>query len=73
MIKVLKENPVSRAQIKCSNCKSLLEYGNDDLNLMPEYVNNNDVYTTEYHNYGFYCPVCGCKVFASWIHKEEQQ
>lgn len=64
MIKVIEEKQVPRAEITCSNCGSLLEYGNADL------------YKREDYNYIAYkhylvCPVCGCDVNATWIIKSE--
>ena len=72
MIKVLEEKEVPRAQERCSNCGSLLQYGNADLH--EDYHRDSTNYTALYgagHNYYFNCPVCGCKVNASWIIKKE--
>ena len=66
MIKVLEEKEVPRAQVECDNCHSLLEYGNADL------IKERD---STYHymsTYKLLCPVCGCKVNASWIRKKEE-
>ena len=64
MIKVLEEKQVPRAEITCSNCGSLLEYGNADL-----YKRVGSTYIT-YKHY-FVCPVCGCDVNATWIIRSE--
>ena len=73
MIKVLEEKEVPRAQVWCNNCGSLLEYGNADLSR--DYERERDQ-TPMYANmcawYYFICPVCGCKVSASWIVKREE-
>ena len=76
MIKVLEEKSVPREVIECSNCHSTLEYGNADLSIDYEAERN-------IANYGFSayysrpmcftCPVCGCKVSASWIIKRENK
>ena len=69
MIKVLKEEPVPRDTVVCNNCDSLLEYGNADLRTDYETENQNVIYSG-YHKYCFTCPVCGCKVSATWIMKK---
>jgi len=66
MIKVLKEEQVPRAEITCSNCGSLLEYGNADLYERHDYIYG----TTGIANHYFVCPVCGVEVNASWVVKE---
>lgn len=65
MIKVLEEKQVPRAEIICSNCGSLLEYGNGDLYKREDY----SVSVSNYIAYKHYlmCPVCGCGVNATWI------
>lgn len=68
MIKVLKEEKVPVAQIKCSNCGSLLEYSNADLSR--DYERERDqspMYANGWAWYYFRCLVCGCKVSAGWI------
>lgn len=68
MIKVLEEKPVPRSTIECSNCHSTLEYGNADLSRDWEAENNQmAIYASQMHWYYFTCPVCGCKISASWI------
>ena len=74
MIKVIEEKEVPRAQIVCSNCGSLLEYGNADLSI--DYGAERDFACASYANiryHCFTCPVCGCKVSASWIIKKKEQ
>ena len=72
MIKVLEEKEVPRAQVECSNCGSLLEYGNADLHI--DYERNKDQFNiyAGINWYCFTCPVCGCKVSTSWITKKEE-
>jgi hypothetical protein len=70
MVKVIEEKSVPKARVHCSNCDSLLEYGNADLH--EDYNKDSASYSTLYgagHNYYFNCPVCGCKVNANWIIK----
>ena len=67
MIRVIKEKQVPRAEITCSNCGSLLEYGNADLYEKVNYSASVGYYTV--YKYYFTCPVCGCKVDAQWITK----
>lgn len=69
MIKVLEEKQVPRAEITCSNCGSLLEYGNADLYKREEYSVSVDSYIA-YKHY-LVCPVCRCDVNATWITKSE--
>lgn len=66
MIKIIEEKEVPRSTIECSNCHSTLEYGNADLSIDYEAENKYAMYAG-YHHYYFHCPVCGCKVSASWI------
>lgn len=71
MVKVIEEKEVPRSKITCSNCDSILEYGNADL--YKDYEKENKYYTTVMgHIHDFYyfnCPVCGCKVSAGWVIK----
>lgn len=72
MVKVLEEKEVPRDTIECSNCGSLLEYGNADL--YEDYRKNetsNWIYN-EVKTHYFNCPVCGCKISASWISKKKK-
>ena len=69
MIKVLEEKPVPRDTVICSNCGSLLEYGNADIHTDYEAENKCAMYYGN-HFYCFTCPVCGCKVSANWIIKK---
>ena len=64
MIIVKERKAVPHADVRCDNCGSLLQYGNADL-----HVDN------QRHNVRYYfdCPVCGCKVNANWIIKEEKK
>ena len=69
MVKVIEEKEVPRSKITCSNCGSILEYGNADL--YKDYEKENKYYTTVvgyiHGSYYFNCPVCGCKISANWI------
>lgn len=71
MIEIIKASEVPTAEITCSNCKSVLRYGNRDLN--KNIRENSGSYSflghTEY--YTFRCPVCGVKVEAPWIETKE--
>ena len=72
MIKVIEERPVPRATAICLNCHSTLEYGNADL-IEDVVFDEPSSYTSmafRPKSYYFYCPVCGCKVEASWINKK---
>jgi transcription elongation factor Elf1 len=72
MIKVLEEKPVPTATTNCSNCGSLLEYGNADL--FEDYPKDATSFTYVYgagHNYYFRCPVCGVKINVNWISKKQ--
>ena len=73
MIVVKEKKAVPHADVRCSNCGSLLQYGNADLH--EDYHRDSANYTALYsarHNYYFNCPVCGCKVVANWIIKKEE-
>lgn len=68
MIKILEENPAPRDTIRCSNCNSLLDYGNADLSL--NYDKMHHQYCSPLIKYYYLtCPVCGCKIDANWIIK----
>lgn len=70
MVKVIEEKSVPKARITCSNCKSVLEYGNADLH--KDYESDKSSTTAWGTLHGpmcFICPVCGCKVSAGWIIK----
>lgn len=71
MIIVKEKKPVPYNDIRCSNCGSLLQYGNADL--YEDYFKDNINYAplcNSRHSYYFNCPVCGCKVNANWIIKK---
>lgn len=57
MIKIIKAQPVPKEQIECDNCGSVLEYGNEDLEMT-------------IYKYRFKCPVCGIYIDAKWIEKK---
>lgn len=70
MVKVIEEKRVPKDRVHCSNCDSLLEYGNADLH--KDFDSNKSSVTacgTLHKSMYFTCPVCGCKVIASWIIK----
>ena len=72
MIKVLEERPVPRETVTCSNCNSLLEYGNADLHV--DYEKGREsaaALCARLTKYFIYCPVCSCKVDANWITKKD--
>ena len=77
MIKVIEERPVPRATAICLNCRSTLEYGNADLHGEHQYervtqVQFGTLLSEHKKVYYFICPVCGCKVYTSWIGEEQQ-
>lgn len=57
MIKIIKAQPVPKEQIECNNCGSILEYGNEDLEMTG-------------YKCRFRCPVCGVYIDAKWIEKK---
>ena len=77
MIEVIEAKPVPRRRITCTNCESVLEYGNADLhesidisdhpyNYMPAIAfQNNKKYTLR-------CPQCGVEIRADWIYKKKE-
>lgn len=70
MVKVIEEKSVPKARVHCSNCDSLLEYGNADL--YKDFDLDKSItaaWGTLHEPTCFTCPVCGCKVSASWIIK----
>ena len=70
MVKVIEEKSVPKARITCSNCKSVLEYGNADLYKDYEVDKfNTTAWGTLHEPMYFTCPVCGCKISANWIIK----
>ena len=71
MIIVKEKKAVPHADVRCGNCGSLLQYGNADLH--EDYSCSGGMsYALQGHlrPYYFNCPVCGCKVSASWIIKK---
>lgn len=74
MIIVKEKKPVPHADVRCGNCGSLLQYGNADLH---EEYGRSDGMTCAFQGhlrpYYFNCPVCGCKVKASWIIKKGEE
>ena len=70
MVKVIEEKSVPKARITCSNCDSLLEYGNADLHKDYESDKSNiTAWATFNGPMCLTCPVCGCKISANWIIK----
>lgn len=62
MIKIIKAQPVPKEQIECTNCGSILEYENVDLELHQGYMTG--------YKYRFRCPVCRVYIDAKWIEKK---
>ncbi len=62
MIKIIKAQPVPKAQVECSNCGSILEYENVDLEFYHSILSGG-------YKYRFRCPVCGVFIDADWIEK----
>ena len=71
MIIVKEKKSVPHADVRCGNCGSLLQYGNADL--LEDYQSNYAALYSTGHCYYFDCPVCGCKVSASWIIKKGKE
>ena len=70
MVKVIEQKRVPKARVHCSNCDSLLEYGNADLHKDFEVdKSSTTAWGTLRGPMYFTCPVCGCKVSAGWITK----
>lgn len=71
MIKVLEEKEVPRAKHTCTNCHSVLEYGNADLYedfSKPQNYNISAVLNDRASkSYYLICPVCNCKDPVNWI------
>ena len=63
MIKIIKAQPVLKEQIECTNCGSILEYENADLEFYQSYLSG-------VCKYRFKCPVCGVFADAKWIEKK---
>lgn len=74
MVTIIEAHEVPRARIKCPNCKSILEYGNADLNEVYETCNQTFTYPPSKlcHKYSFRCPQCGVDVSANKIIPKEQ-
>ena len=69
MIKVLEEKPVPRGTVVCTNCGSLLEYGNADLHIDYDVeIKENSTGIYGYRPMCLTCPVCGCKVPAKKVY-----
>lgn len=66
MIKIIKAQPVPKAQVECKNCKSILEYENVDLELHRSYMSGT-------YRYQFKCPVCKLFVDAEWLEDNKPQ
>ena len=63
MIKIIKAHPVPKEQIECTNCGSILEYENVDLEFYQSCLSGGS-------KYRFRCPVCGVYIDAKWIEKK---
>lgn len=70
MVEVIKESKVPTAEITCNNCKSVLRYGNKDLDVMYRTDTFNVTYLKKEY-FTFRCPVCGVRVEANWIINNE--
>lgn len=70
MIKVIERGEVPTARVRCTNCGSLIEYGNEDLQTkyFPYYEGQQLAMPDQ--RYNFYCPVCGCDIIVKWIIEE---
>jgi len=78
MIEVIEAKEVPRKRITCTNCESVLEYGNSDLHESIESVFNhpfNSIPGMAYQNnkkYTLRCPQCGVEIRADWIYKKKE-
>lgn len=59
MVRVVKEEPLPKHQIRCNSCGLLLEYDNDDIKITP-----NNMYDFPIRSYTWFitCPNCGRRV-----------
>ena len=64
MINVLERKDEPRATVRCTNCDSLLDYGNSDL--ITESVDNQ--ISISYRHY-LECPVCKVNFIAKFVKK----
>ena len=79
MIEVIEAKEVPRKRITCTNCESVLEYGNADLHESIESIfdhpYNYYMPTTAFQNnkkYTLRCPQCGVEIRADWIYKKKE-
>ena len=76
MVEVIEAKPVPRRRITCTNCNSILEYGNADLHeSITSYMSH--PYTTAFQyadikDYTIKCPNCGVEVKANWIYEKKE-
>lgn len=73
MVEVVKMNKVPTAEIECQNCKSILRYGNRDLDKYYPEDNLQCSYLYKKPYYAFRCPVCGIRVTANWIENNDKE
>ena len=76
MIEVIEAKEVPRQRITCTNCESVLEYGNADLH---ESIENMFDYNYmqarafgKIKKYTLRCPQCGVEIRADWIYKKKE-
>lgn len=67
MVKIVIKNKVPTKKVKCSNCGSLLEYGNADLYIVYPESTLTVQYLCKQPYFAFKCPVCGVEVQAEWV------
>lgn len=76
MVEVIEAKPVPRRRITCTNCDSVLEYGNADLHESLESVFDRPYMSAMAYSglkkYTLRCPQCGVEINANWIYKEEE-
>lgn len=70
MIEVIKLSEVPTAEIECGNCRSILRYGNRDLDKRYRENTLDRTFLGSFY-YTFRCPVCGVIVEAPWIKNKE--
>lgn len=76
MIEVIEAKEVPRQRITCTNCESVLEYGNADLHESIENIFDYSYMPANAYGknkkYTLRCPQCGVEIRADWIYKKKE-
>lgn len=76
MIEVIEAKEVPRQRITCTNCESVLEYGNADLHESIENIFDYNYMPAnafgKNKKYTLICPQCGVEIRADWIYKKKE-